>query len=59
MNRAQIKAASAQGNSDWEVLQMVVSSGAEYPDAVFKVSQALGMDNEQREEMEERYDECA
>lgn len=36
---------------------MVVASGVEYPDAVYKVSQALRMDDEEVAEMEEAYTE--
>jgi hypothetical protein len=57
MNNQQIREASNAGNSNWEVLQMVIDSGVEYPDAVFKVSQALGMDAEEVEEMETGYNE--
>lgn len=57
MNNQQIREASKAGNSNWEVLQMVIDSGIEYPDAVFKVSQALGMDAEEVEEMETGYNE--
>jgi hypothetical protein len=59
MTPSQIRAASAAGNSDWEVLQMVIEAGREFPDAVFAVSQALRMDDEQRQAMERDYDECA
>lgn len=58
MNNEQIKEAKAAGNSDWEILQMVIDTGVEYPDAVWKVSKALGMDAEQRQCMENDYDEC-
>jgi hypothetical protein len=58
MNTKQIKEAYAAGNSNWEVLQMVIDSGIEYPDAVFKMTQALRMDHEAVAEMEANYDEC-
>lgn len=58
MNTKEIKAAKAAGNSNWEVLHMVVESGIEFPDAVWKVSRALRLDEEEREEMERDYDEC-
>lgn len=58
MNTAEIKAARAAGNSNWEVLSMVVEAGYEFPDAVWKVSQALRLDTEEREQMERDYDEC-
>lgn len=44
--------------SNSEILWAVVSAGFEYPDAVWKVSKALRMDAEEREEMERNYDEC-
>lgn len=59
MTHSEIKAASKAGNSDFEVLQMVIDAGMEYPDAVFAVSQALRMDKQQREEMEEKHSDCA
>jgi hypothetical protein len=59
MTRSQIKELRANGNSTFEVLQMVIDSGTEYPDAVFAVSQALRLDREERESMEADYDECA
>jgi hypothetical protein len=58
MNKQEIKEASAAGNSNWEVLHMVVAAGREFPDAVFAVSQALRMDAEEVAEMEANYDEC-
>lgn len=57
MNRNDIKAASDAGNSNWEVLHMVVASGVEFPDAVWKVSRALGLDDEERQQMEADYDD--
>lgn len=58
MNAKQIKEAKAAGNSDFEILHMVISAGREFPDAEFAVSQALRMDDEQREQMVRDYDEC-
>jgi hypothetical protein len=58
LTRADIRAARAAGNSTWEVLAMVVAGGREYPDAVFAVSQALGLSRDDVEEMERDYDEC-
>ena len=54
----EIKEARRAGYSAWEVLHMVVEGGREFPDAVFKVSQALGLDAEETEQMERDYDEC-
>lgn len=58
MNTQDIRDASKSGDSDFEILAAVIKSGVEYPDAVWKVSRALRMDDEQREEMEEKYDDC-
>lgn len=58
MTAKQIKEASDAGNSDFEVLQMAIDSGLEYPDAVWRVSQALRMDDEQRQEMEDKHASC-
>ena len=59
MTAQEIRDASTAGNSDFEVLDMVIKAGREYPDAVWAVSQALRMDDEQREEMEDKYGSCA
>ena len=59
MTNQQIREASAAGNSNWEVLQMVIDAGREYPDAVFAVSQALRLPKDEVEQMERDYDECA
>jgi len=58
MNNAQIRSASFEGNSNFEILQMVIDSGLEYPDAVWKVTQALRLDREEVEEMELKHAEC-
>lgn len=58
MNKREIKAASAAGNSNFEVLDMVVKSGVEYPDAVWAVSSALGLKPDEVDAMEADYDEC-
>jgi hypothetical protein len=57
-NKNEIRNMSRNGDSDWEILATVVNSGMEFPDAVYYVSSALGMDAEQRAEMERNYDEC-
>lgn len=56
MTGAEIRAVKAAGNSDFEVLHMVVSSGREYPDAVWAVTQALGMKPDEVKDMEDAYD---
>lgn len=58
MTAADIKAAYKAGNSTFEVLHMVIESGMEYPDAVFKVSSALRLKKDEVAEMEEKYDTC-
>jgi hypothetical protein len=58
MTPSQIRAASDEGNSNWEVLQMVVDAGIEFPDAVFKVTQALRLPKDEVAQMERDYDEC-
>lgn len=55
MNRAAIRAERDAGNSTWEVLHAVVAAGREYPDAVFAVAQALNLDQEEVDDMEDAY----
>ncbi len=57
-NKREIKAMSLNGDSNWEILATVVNSGVEFPDAVWTVSSALGLDAEERKQMERDYDEC-
>ena len=45
-------------NSNWEILEYVTSEGIEYPDAVYLVTRALRLDDEEVSEMEDRYDNC-
>lgn len=59
MNDRQIKEASAAGNSNFEVLQMVIDAGSEFPDAQWKVTKALGLKPDEAEQMVADYDECA
>jgi len=59
MTNRDIRQARKDGYSAWEILHQVVDSGVEFPDASYRVSQALNMDSEQREQMERDYDECA
>lgn len=58
MTSQEIRDARNAGNSDWEVLHMVVAAGREFPDAVYAVSQALRMKPDEVAEMERNYDEC-
>ena len=58
MNATQIKEAKKAGNSDFEILAMVIQSGFDYADAVWKVSEALRMKSDERQCMERDYDEC-
>lgn len=55
MTKQTMKARQAAGDSPWEILADLVNQGTEYPDAVWKVSQALGMDAEEVAEMEDAY----
>ncbi len=45
-------------NSNWEILEFVTSEGIEYPDAVYLVTRALRLDDEEVFEMKDRYDNC-
>ena len=45
-------------NSTWEILEYVTSQHIEYPDAVYLVTRALRLDDEEVAEMEDRYDNC-
>jgi hypothetical protein len=45
-------------NSTWEILEYVTSEGVEYPDAVYLVTRALRLDDEEVAEMEDRYENC-
>ena len=45
-------------NSTWEILEYVTSEGIEYPDAVYLVTRALRLDDEEVFEMEDRYTNC-
>ncbi len=58
MTHKQIKEAKAAGNSDWEILAMVIAAGYDYADAVWRVSEALRMKADERQCMERDYDEC-
>ena len=58
MNRKDIKEAKAAGDSNFEILSMVIDDGHEFPDAVFLVSSALGMKPDEVKQMEADYDEC-
>ena len=44
--------------SNWEVLEFVTSEGVEYSDAVYLVTRALKLDDEEVFEMEDRYIDC-
>lgn len=45
-------------NSSWEILEYVTSEGIEYPDAVYLVTRALRLDDDEVFEMEDRYTNC-
>tara|TARA_R110000868_G_C10416277_1_gene722853 strand:+ start:217 stop:411 length:195 start_codon:yes stop_codon:yes gene_type:complete len=52
------QAMAKECNSNWEILEFVTSEGVEYPDAVYLVTRALRLDDEEVAEMEDRYDNC-
>jgi hypothetical protein len=52
------QAMAKECNSNWEILEFVTSQGVEYPDAVYLVTRALRLDDEEVAEMEDRYDNC-
>lgn len=52
------QAMAKECNSNWEILEFVTSEGIEYPDAVYLVTRALRLDDEEVAEMEDRYDNC-
>jgi hypothetical protein len=51
-------AMSRECHSTWEVLEFVISEGIEYPDAVYLVTRALRLDDEEVADMEDRYTDC-
>lgn len=57
-NKSELRNMYHMGDSPWELLALVVNNGMEYPDAVWYVSSALNLDDEERQEMETSYDEC-
>ena len=59
MNTDEIKHARRNGYSTWEILHMVVDAGKEFPDAEWLVSRALKLDDEERAEMVDAYDNNA
>jgi hypothetical protein len=52
---AECKLMQDNGYSNFEILHMVISENIKYPDAVFLVSQALRLDSEEMESMEDDY----
>ena len=58
MTHADIKQSKAAGNSDWEILGQVIAAGYDYADAVYRVSVALRMASEERQCMEQDYEQC-
>lgn len=57
MSKQEMVAAKRECNSNWEILSMAIQSGLEFPDAVWRVSQALKLDAEDAAQMELDYDE--
>lgn len=58
MTKNEIRKMYQNGEGPMDILTEVVLSGVEYPDAVFKVKDALNLDEEAVAEMEADYDEC-
>lgn len=57
MTHAEIKTASKNGYSNWEILSMLVQEGMEFPDASAKVALALRLPPDEVESMERDYDD--
>lgn len=57
MTHAEIRQARSNGDSDWEILAMLVNDGYDYSDAVYRVAEALRMKSDERARMERDYDE--
>jgi len=55
MSKSEIIARWENGESAVEILRSVVRSGIEYPDAVWKVTQALRLQDLEVYEMEQEY----
>lgn len=58
MTKNEIKEASRNGSSNFEILEMVVSNGYDFADAVSRVAEALRMAPDEVEDMIRDYDEC-
>lgn len=56
MTNAQARALRDQGKTPAEILRAAVADGYEYPDAVWRVSFALGLNPAKTEAMEAAYD---
>ena len=57
MTHNEIRESRRAGNSDWEILAMLVNDGYDYADAVYRVAEALRMKADERARMERDYDE--
>ena len=55
---AECQAMRKECYSNWEILEFVTSERVEYPDAVYLVTRALRLDDDEVEEMEDRYMNC-
>jgi hypothetical protein len=51
-------AMSRECYSNWEILEFVTSEGIEYPEAVYLVTRALKLDDDEVFDMEDRYSDC-
>lgn len=58
MTKNEIREASSNGYSNWEILTMVIADGQEFPDAVHTVSSALRLPKDEVKMMEHDYDTC-
>ena len=55
MTKHEIKECYAAGNSAWEILAMLINDGVEYPDAEYRVIDALQMNHNEVQEMVYNY----
>lgn len=55
MSKSEIRSKWHDGEAAVDILRDAVASGLEYPDAVWRVTDALRLDNESVEEMEGHY----
>ena len=56
MTKQGIRDAYQAGNSDWEILEWLIQDGLEFPDAVYRVSSTLRLDEEGTAQMVDGYE---